>query len=141
MDDEPPLRPSVVAQLLSGLIARAGAGGRSTHRRVAAAASGVPPERLADLFAVLEQMDDAHPTFSHWYLPWFGVDGGRQGNGVGRELMRSCLEFVDQEHMPAYLETPNARNITFYERHGFEVTGTSQAGGCPPRYSMLRRPR
>jgi ribosomal protein S18 acetylase RimI-like enzyme len=108
---------------------------------LAEAERSVPPERLADLFAVLEQMDDAHPTFPHWYLPWFGVDGGRQGNGVGSELMRGCLEFVDQEHMPAYLETPNARNISFYERHGFEVTGTSQAGACPPLYSMLRRPR
>ena len=101
----------------------------------------VPPDRHADLFAVLEQMDEAHPSFPHWYLPWFGVDGGMQGRGIGRELMQSCLELVDDEHLPAYLETPNARNISFYMRHGFEVTGTSQAGACPPLYSMLRSPR
>jgi GNAT superfamily N-acetyltransferase len=101
----------------------------------------VAAELLPDLLAVLEQMDSAHPTFSHWYLPWFGVDGARQGNGLGGELMRGCLGVVDRDHLPAYLESPNPRNLTFYERHGFEVTGVSQAGACPPVYSMLRSPR
>jgi ribosomal protein S18 acetylase RimI-like enzyme len=94
-----------------------------------------------DLFAVLEQMDAAHPTFPHWYLPWFGVDSARQGRGFGGDLMRNCLGFVDRDHLPAYLESPNPRNIPFYERHGFEVAGVSQAGACPPVYSMLRSPR
>lgn len=94
-----------------------------------------------DLFAVLDQMDSAHPTYPHWYLPWFAVDGAHQGKGLGGELMRNCLEFVDRDHLPAYLESPNPRNISFYERHGFERTGISQAGACPPVYSMLRSAR
>ena len=98
----------------------------------------VAPTQHVDLVSVLEQMDAAHPTYPHWYLPWFGVDGGRQGKGLGGELMRNCLGFVDRDHLPAYLESPNPRNIPFYQRHGFEVTGISQAGACPPVYSMLR---
>jgi ribosomal protein S18 acetylase RimI-like enzyme len=94
-----------------------------------------------DLLAVLEQMDAAHPKYPHWYLPWFGVDGAQQGKGFGGELMESCLVHIDGDHLPAYLESPNARNIPFYERHGFEVTGVSQVGACPPVYSMLRSPR
>ena len=73
-----------------------------------------------------------------------GVDGAYYKTitgGIGGELMRNCLGFVDQDHLPAYLELPNSRNIPFYERHGFEVTGVSQAGACPPVYSMLRLPR
>jgi GNAT superfamily N-acetyltransferase len=101
----------------------------------------VAQEQHVDLFAVLDQMDAGHPTFPHWYLPWFGVEGGRQGRGLGSQLMRNCLEFVDRDHLPAYLESPNPRNLPFYERHGFEVTGVSQAGACPPVYSMLRPPR
>jgi GNAT superfamily N-acetyltransferase len=100
----------------------------------------VAPEFHADLFAVLEQMGASHPTFAHWYLPWFGVDGARQGQGLGSELMRACLDIVDRDHLPAYLENTNPRNIPFYERHGFEVTGISQAGACPPLTSMLRGP-
>jgi hypothetical protein len=55
--------------------------------------------------------------------------------------LRNCLGFADQDHLPAYLESPNPRNIPFYQRHGFEVTGVSQAGASPPVYSMLRSPR
>ena len=43
----------------------------------------VAPDRLGDLLAVLGQMDAGHPTFPHWYLPWFGVDAALQGRGLG----------------------------------------------------------
>lgn len=95
-------------------------------------------DRQEDTFAVLEQMDAAHPAYPHWYLPWLGVAPGRQGEGLGGELLRGCLETVDADALPAYLETPNPRTVPFYERHGFVVTGTAQAGGCPPITMMLR---
>ena len=99
----------------------------------------VASEKQGDTFAVLAQMDAAHPTFPHWYLPWFGVDSTLQGQGIGGQLLERCLvEFADAAPLPAYLETPNPRSISFYERHGFEVTGTAQAGQCPPITFMLR---
>jgi GNAT superfamily N-acetyltransferase len=98
----------------------------------------VLPEKHEDTFAVLGQMDDAHPKFPHWYLPWFGVDPAVQGRGLGGELMEHCLRVVDKDHLPAYLDSPNPRNISFYERHGFVVTGEAQAGACPPLISMQR---
>jgi ribosomal protein S18 acetylase RimI-like enzyme len=99
----------------------------------------VEPGKHADLFAVLEQMQTAHPTDPHWYLPWLGVDPASQGGGLGGRLLSACLAVVDESRLPAYLETPNPRNLSFYRRHGFEVTGTAQAGGCPPVTFMLRR--
>ncbi len=99
---------------------------------------GVSEEQHEDMFSVLEQMDDAHPTYPHWYLPWLGVDCPRSGAGLGGELLRRCLEVVDADHLPAFLETPNPRTISFYMRHGFEVTSVAQAGGCPAVTSMLR---
>jgi len=101
----------------------------------------VSPSKHGDTFAVLEQMEDAHPTYPHWYLPWFGVDSVLQGRGLGGELLEQCLEIVDESHLPAYLETPNPRTLTFYGRHGFEETGTAQAGACPPMTFMLRAAR
>ena len=98
----------------------------------------VSPEKHTDTFSVLEQMDAAHPTDPHWYLPWLGVDGARQGAGLGADLLRQCLIRVDADHSPAFLETPNPRTVPFYERHGFRVTRVSQAGTCPPVTSMLR---
>jgi ribosomal protein S18 acetylase RimI-like enzyme len=98
----------------------------------------VSPEKLDDTFAVLGQMDTAHPKFAHWYLPWFGVDAAVQSQGFGGQLMTHCLRVIDNDHLPAYLDSPNPRNISFYERHGFVVTGEAQAGTCPPIVSMLR---
>lgn len=108
---------------------------------VAVMTKSVAPEQHEDLLAVLAQMGEAHPTFRHWYLPWFGVDGGQQGKGLGGELLKECFAIVDQDHVPTYLESPNPRNISFYQRYGFEVTAVSRAGGCPPVYSMLRPAR
>jgi ribosomal protein S18 acetylase RimI-like enzyme len=101
----------------------------------------VAPKLHDDVFAVVEQMDDAHPPFPHWYLALLGVDVAEQGRGLGGELMKSCLRIVDQDHLPAYLDSSNPRNVSFYERHGFAVTGEAQAGACPPVISMLRAAR
>lgn len=57
----------------------------------------VSAEKHEDTFAVLAQMDGAHPKFPHWYLPWFGVDAAVQGRGLGGELMRHCLRIVDED--------------------------------------------
>ncbi len=101
----------------------------------------VAPQKHDDMFSVLEQMDAAHPKYPHWYLPWFGVDAALQGRGRGGQLLKSCLRIVDASRLPAYLETPNPRNISFYERHGFEVKGEAQAGACPPVAVMARAAR
>ena len=102
--------------------------------------TSVDSGRFENLISVFGQMDAAHPTTRHWYLPWFGVDSAVQGLGLGSDLMRPCLEIVDRDHLPAYLDSTNARNISFYERHGFAVTGRWQAGDSPPIISMLREP-
>jgi len=101
----------------------------------------VPAEKLDGVFETFEQMEHGHPTYRHWYLPWFGVHASKQGRGIGGELMRRCLEVVDAEHMPSYLESPNPRNLTLYERHGFESTGEYKAADVPPMYSMARAAR
>lgn len=108
---------------------------------VAALSESVSADKHADAFAVLEQMDAAHPKDPHWYLPWLGVDCAQQGAGLGSGLLEQCLLRVDDDHGRAFLETPNPRTVPFYERHGFRVTSISQAGACPPVTSMLRPAR
>jgi GNAT superfamily N-acetyltransferase len=108
---------------------------------VAELSAHVPTDRHRDMFAALEQMDAAHPRFRHWYLPWFGVKRGHQGHGHGGRLLTHGLAIVDASGLPAYLETPNPRTVPFYERHGFAVSGATDAGDCPPLTFMLRAAR
>jgi GNAT superfamily N-acetyltransferase len=101
----------------------------------------VATDKHEQLFSIFQQMDATHPTYPHWYLPWFGVDPALQGQGVGSVLMTRCLAIVDDDHLPAYLESPNPRNISFYERHGFEVVAATRAGNAPVITMMLRTAR
>jgi GNAT superfamily N-acetyltransferase len=94
-----------------------------------------------DVGSIFEQMAKYHPTEPHWYLPLIGVDPAHQGNGLGDALMAYALQRCDRDHLPAYLESTNPRNISLYRRHGFEVLGTIQAGSSPPLVPMLRQPR
>jgi ribosomal protein S18 acetylase RimI-like enzyme len=101
----------------------------------------VPAEKLADLMVVFEQMDNAHPPSPRWYLAWIGIDPAHQGRGRGSELLQRCLEIIDSDHLPTFLDTPNPKTVPFYQRHGFDVVGEWAAGACPPVVSMLRPAR
>lgn len=100
-----------------------------------------PSEQQADLERVLAQMETHHPSEPCWYLPLIGVDPGCQGRGYGSALLRYALEQCDRDATPAYLESSNPRNIPLYQRHGFEIIGTIQAGKSPTVVPMLRRRR
>jgi GNAT superfamily N-acetyltransferase len=103
--------------------------------------ASVAAERHEDMFSVLEQMEANNPRYPHWYLPWLGVEANRQGAGLGTTLLSRCLEHVDEGGLPVFLEAPNPRNIPFFERHGFELTGFARSGSCPPVGLMLRAGR
>jgi ribosomal protein S18 acetylase RimI-like enzyme len=100
-----------------------------------------PAALLADLGAVFERMAAFHPNGPHWYLPLIAVDPAHQGKGHGSALLSHALTQCDRDHLPAYLESTNPRNISLYKRHGFEVLGTIQVGQSPPLTPMLRKAR
>lgn len=104
-------------------------------------AENAPESIKDDLPSIFEQMAKFHPTEPHWYLPMIGVDPAQQGNGVGSSLMTVALEAVDRDGVIAYLESSNPKNISLYERHGFEVIGEIQAGSSPVLRPMLRKAR
>jgi ribosomal protein S18 acetylase RimI-like enzyme len=101
----------------------------------------VSEQTQMDVFTVFDQMGRYHPSEPHWYLPLMGVDPLKQGKGFGSALMQHALVQCDRESKLAYLESSNPRNMSLYERHGFELVGTIRAGTSPPIFPMLRRPR
>jgi GNAT superfamily N-acetyltransferase len=80
------------------------------------------------MFAIFEQMGRYHPDEPHC-------------KGYGSALLTHALMRCDRDHIPAYLESSNPKNIPLYERHGFELLGTIQVGTSPPIFPMLRKPR
>lgn len=99
------------------------------------------PERLEEGAPIFEQMASYHPKEPCWYLTIIGADPAHMGKGLGGALMAHMLETCDARGEVAYLESSNARNISLYERHGFEVMGRIQAGTSPVMTPMIRLPR
>ena len=93
-----------------------------------------------DVITVFDRMSRYHPSEPHWHLPLMGVDPLKQSKGLGSALMQHALVQCDRDNKLAYLESSNPRNISLYERHGFELLGTIQLGNSPPIFPMLRRP-
>ena len=99
------------------------------------------PAHLDDLLGTFEKMDEWHPEEPHWYLPLIGVDPHARGRGLGGALMAHATARADADGLPAYLESSNPRNISLYERHGFEVMGEIRVGAAPVVTPMFRKPR
>ena len=92
--------------------------------------------------AVFSALQANHPKEPHWYLQILGTEPAEQGTGIGRALMAPVLERCDGEGVPAYLESSKERNVPYYERHGFRVTGELDLPkGGPRLWLMWRDPR
>jgi GNAT superfamily N-acetyltransferase len=86
-------------------------------------------------------VDAAHPREPHWYLAILGTEPDWQGKGVGSALLQPVLDDCDRNEVPAYLESSKERNIAFYARHGFRVTGELTLPEGPRIWEMWRDPR
>ena len=102
---------------------------------------GVHEQRHEEVFTMLERMASYHPTEPHWYLPMIGVQATHRGKGYGEALMEHALRPCDREQKLVYLESTNPKNISLYQRYGFEILDTIQIGSSPPVSPMLRRPQ
>jgi GNAT superfamily N-acetyltransferase len=89
----------------------------------------------------VELIEEAHPREPHYYLAVLGTDPDAQGRGIGSALIQPVLEMCDRDEVPAYLESSKERNIDFYARHGFRVTGELHLPDGPPVWPMWRDPR
>lgn len=84
-------------------------------------------ERSAEVGAGLLSIGEHHPHDEpHFYLFVLGTTRAQQSNGLGSNMMREVLDRCDRQGLGAYLESSNARNVPFYERHGFKVLAEVQ---------------
>jgi ribosomal protein S18 acetylase RimI-like enzyme len=57
----------------------------------------------------------------HWYLSVLGVDPEFQSKGYASRLLRPMLARLDEEGLPAYLETSIEDYVAMYRHFGFKL--------------------
>jgi GNAT superfamily N-acetyltransferase len=94
------------------------------------------------VFDVIERLEDAHPRHEpHHQLSLFGTHEDHRGRGIGMALLDACLERVDTDGSPAYLESTNPANDRRYMSRGFEPYGRVELAGGPTVTTMWRPAR
>ena len=77
----------------------------------------------------LEEVEKAHPSEPHYYLEYLGVEPEQQGKGLGSTILQHLIHKADEECVGCYLENANPRNISFYQRFGFQVISEKEIIG------------
>jgi ribosomal protein S18 acetylase RimI-like enzyme len=79
-------------------------------------------QKFQDVWKVIPMIERHRPRDPHWYLDILGVDPARAGQGVVTALLQHGLARADESGKVVFLDTLSPENVTFYRRHGFEVT-------------------
>ena len=99
------------------------------------------PELAAQKLGAMAVIPAAHPEERHWYLAAVGTRPEDQGKRSALRVVEPVLDRCDAVGLPAYLESSNPRNESFYERLGFVATGTITIPGGPTLTAMWRTAR
>jgi len=106
--------------------------------------SGFKIKIMKKSIAVFSYEDSTHKRlapFDHWYLQNIAVKPEEQRKGYGGLLMGAMLKKIDSEGLPIYLETNNEKNLSFYQRYGFEIIEHAIIPETDvPLWCMLRKP-
>lgn len=91
---------------------------------------------------VFESFESAYPEGQDfYYLSLLGTHPDHRGRGLGMALLAANLVHIDNEAMPAYLESSNPANNARYERLGFKPrTKFSTPEGRHTVTTMWREP-
>jgi GNAT superfamily N-acetyltransferase len=98
-------------------------------------------DRADAVLELIDRFEQAHPQEPHYYLSLLGTDPEHRGRGVGMSLLAENLALIDDEGMPAYLESSNPANDARYERVGFRKVGAfTTPDGARTVTTMWREP-
>ena len=97
--------------------------------------------RARTALGALLQFEAAHPHDEpHYYLSFVATHDDHRGRGIGERLLAQNLARIDAEHMPAYLESSNPKNLNRYGRLGFVALEEFALGGDGPIVTTMWRP-
>jgi len=112
-------------------------GGFYTMRKV-----GLKLKAMKRTMTVFNHIESVHKElipYKHWYLQNIAVKPEEQGKGYGSSLLKPMISKIDNEGLPIYLETNNEKNLSFYQKHGFNIIKHEIIPGTEvPLWCMLR---
>lgn len=69
---------------------------------------------------LIEKVGKSEPTQKHCEVFFIGLKPFARNKGIGKSLLKPVLDYADTNQVDCYLVSSNPRNISFYERHGFQ---------------------
>ena len=80
--------------------------------------------------------------YDHWYLQNIAVKPEEQGKGYGGLLISTMIKKIESDELPIYLETNTEKNVSIYQKYGFEILEYAIIPETDvPLWCMLRKPR
>jgi ribosomal protein S18 acetylase RimI-like enzyme len=74
-----------------------------------------------------------------WYLSIVGIKPEFQNRGLGPGLVTEVLQQSDRLQLPSYLETFSTRNMSFYERLGYDTVASFFEPTTEAEYWLMAR--
>ncbi|WP_238360743.1 GNAT family N-acetyltransferase [Iningainema tapete] len=69
---------------------------------------------------LIQKISNNEPKQTHCEVFFIGLKPSARGKGIGKILLQPVLDYADTKQVGCYLVSSNPRNISFYERHGFQ---------------------
>lgn len=101
--------------------------------------TGETPERVDTLVNGLNAIEVLPKPPGSWYLNALAVEPQGRGKGTGKVLMAPTLELIDADGAPAYLDSSNHVNESFYTRLGFYASDKVTLLGSDERVQRMVR--
>jgi len=74
----------------------------------------------------------------HLYLSLLAVHPDHQGMGYSSQLLKPMFSKLDSVNLPCFLDTQNPKNVSLYQRFGFNIVHETKFDNVVPFYAMLR---
>ena len=78
------------------------------------------------------------PSEPCWFMDLVAVHPTARSRGLGSQLVEHGLSLAQADGLPAFLETAQLANVSYYERFGFGVVGEEQAPDGGPTIWFMR---
>lgn len=93
--------------------------------------------RMSHVTDFFQWIETFRPDVEHQYLEFIGCLPMQRSRGLGSLLLGSLLSIANREGIPVWSWSSNPRNLTFYQRLGFEIGEELRRDDSSPIVTVL----